>query len=293
MMTTSADLFKRVRKLEIKTRGLSSHIFAGQYHSVFKGMGISFSEVREYHYGDDVRAIDWNVTARLGHPYVKVFEEERELTVMLLVDISGSSAFGTVNQMKRDMMTEICAVLSFSAISNNDKVGLILFTDRIEMFIPPKKGRTHILRIIRELIDFQPMGKGTRISEALRYFNNVIRKRSIAFLLSDFNNTGYHDALRIAGRKHDLIGVRIYDSREESIPPVGLVRAVDAETGSEFWLDTSSRKVRDHYSRFYRDSLSYFNESFLRSRSDQLSIRTDQPYVNALIRFFRKREKVR
>ena len=228
----ATELLKRVRKIEIKTRGLSKNIFAGEYHSAFKGRGMAFSEVRDYQYGDDIRNIDWNVTARFNHPFIKVYEEERELTVMLLVDVSGSRNFGTRTQLKKNMITEISAVLSFSAIQNNDKIGMIMFSDRIEKFIPPKKGRKHILRIIRELINFEPVSQKTNITEALRYFTNVIKKRSTAFIISDFFDENYEDALKIAGKKHDIIALNIYDIREEELPPVGLIRVKDAETGN-------------------------------------------------------------
>jgi len=281
---------KKVRKIEIKTRGLSNHIFSGEYHTVFKGRGMSFSEVREYQFGDDIRSIDWNVTARFGHPFVKVFEEERELTVMLLVDVSQSAFFGTVKQFKNDMITELCAVLSFSAITNNDKVGIIFFSDKIEKFIPPKKGRTHILRIIRELLDFNTEKQGTNISEALRYLNNVMKKRSITFLLSDFIDRNFKDALSIANKRHDVVGIRIYDKGETMLPNIGLVRVRDAESGKMLWLDTASKSVRDAYAKQYRDNYENFRNAFLKSGADQISIRTDESYVNALLRFFRKRE---
>jgi uncharacterized protein (DUF58 family) len=243
----TSELLKKVRKIEIKTKGLSKHIFSGEYHSAFKGRGMSFSEVRAYQYGDDVRNIDWNVTARTGEPHVKVFEEERELTVMLLIDVSRSSFFGTVNQLKNELMTEICALLAFSAINNNDKVGVLFFSDRAEKFIPPKKGRQHILRILRELIDFHPENAGTDIGEALRFFNNIIKKRSICFILSDFLTRGYEDPLRIAARRHDIVAVNLIDPREEELPDVGLIRAADAESGQVRWIDTSSAKVRRQY----------------------------------------------
>ena len=289
----TTELLKKVRKIEIKTRGLSQHIFSGEYHSVFKGRGMSFSEVREYQFGDDIRSIDWNVTARFNHPYVKIFEEERELTVMLLVDVSQSSFFGTVKQMKNEMITEICAVLSFSAINNNDKVGIIFFSDKIEKFIPPKKGKSHILRIIRELLDFHPEGNGTNIREALRYLTNVMKKRSILFLLSDFMGGNYEDALRIAAKKHDVIGLHIVDKRETELPNVGLARVFDAETNQVMWLDTSKSKVRNIYKKFYEENYQYFITTFLKSGADTISIKTDENYVNSLIKFFRKRGKRR
>lgn len=284
------DLLKKVRKIEIKTRGLSNHIFSGEYHTVFKGRGMSFSEVREYQFGDDIRAIDWNVTARFNHPFVKIFEEERELTVMLLVDVSQSSFFGTVNQFKNEMVAEICAVLAFSAIINNDKVGVIFFSDRIEKFIPPKKGRTHILRIIRELLNFRPQSHGTSISEVLRYLNNVMKKRSITFILSDFIDKDFNDALNIANKKHDIVGVHIYDSRETELPDIGLIRVKDAESGRLIWLNTSSKKVRENYRNQYKANFENCRTAFLKSGADLISIRTNESYVNALLKFFKKRE---
>ncbi|MFN7115359.1 MAG: DUF58 domain-containing protein [Saprospiraceae bacterium] len=288
----TSELLKKVRKIEIKTKGLTKHIFSGEYHSAFKGRGMSFSEVRSYQYGDDVRNIDWNVTARTGDPFVKVFEEERELTVMLLVDLSRSAFFGTVEQMKNELLTEICAVLAFSAITNNDKVGVILFSDRIERFIPPKKGKQHILRIIRELLDIVPVGTGTDIGGALRYFNNVIKKRSICFVLSDFMTKGYEDALRIAKRRHDIIGIQMTDPREAELPNIGLVRAMDSESGEIRWIDTASRKVRERYAQWYQDNYQHFRNSFLRSGADMISIMTTEPYVNALMQFFQKRAQI-
>lgn len=285
----TSELLKKVRKIEIKTKGLSKHIFSGEYHSAFKGRGMSFSEVRDYQYGDDVRNIDWNVTARTGDPHIKIFEEERELTVMLMVDISPSSFFGTVTQMKNELLTELSAVLAFSAINNNDKVGLLLFSDQIETFIPPKKGKQHILRIIRELIDFRPAGKGTDIGKALRYLNNVIKKRSICFLMSDFLTGGYENPLKIVARRHDLIGIHIIDPREEKLPNIGLIRAMDAETGQRQWIDTSSSTVRSTYANWFQQNLTYFSKTFARSRADTISIRTNEPYVRALMQFFKKR----
>ncbi|HXH19683.1 MAG TPA: DUF58 domain-containing protein [Chitinophagales bacterium] len=284
------DLLKKVRKIEIKTRGLSNHIFSGEYHTVFKGRGMSFSEVREYQFGDDIRTIDWNVTARFNHPFVKIFEEERELTVMLLVDVSQSSFFGTVNQFKNEMLTEICAVVAFSAIINNDKVGVIFFSDKIEKFIPPKKGRTHILRIIRELLDFHPEHTGTNISEALRYLNNVMKKRSITFLLSDFMDTNFKDALSVANKKHDMVGVHVYDPCETELPDIGLIRVKDAETGDMIWLNTSSKKVRDNYRQQFQRNFENCRTTFLKCGADLISIRTNESYVNALLKFFKKRE---
>lgn len=285
----SSELLRRVRKIEIKTRGLTTQVFSGQYHSAFKGRGMAFSEVREYMPGDDIRSIDWNVTARLNHPYVKVFEEERELTVMLLVDVSASGSFGTNTQFKRDLITELAAVLSFSAIENNDKTGVIFFSDRIELFIPPKKGKSHILRIIRELINIEPKGKGTDIGAALRYFNNMIKKRCIAFVISDFIGVNYERALKIAARKHDLAALRIVDPREAEMPPVGLVRFTDAETGESCMLDTSDRNVRRDYAVFWRQTERQTIELFSRSGIDHATLRTDQPYVQPLLNLFKRR----
>lgn len=285
----TSELLRKVRKIEIKTKGLSKHIFSGEYHSAFKGRGMSFSEVRSYQFGDDVRNIDWNVTARTGDPHVKVFEEERELTVMLLVDLSKSSFFGTVNQFKSELITEMCALLAFSAINNNDKVGVLFFTSEIEKFIPPKKGRQHILRIIRELIDFQPKHTKTDIGKALEYFNNIIKKRSICFLLSDFLTENYEAPLRIAARRHDLIGVRLLDPKEENLPNIGLIRAVDAETGKLNWVDTSSKKVRAAYEDWFNKKQAYFKTMFIKSGADIMDIKTNEPYLNVLHNFFKKR----
>ena len=286
----TSELLKKVRKIEIKTKGLSKHLFSGEYQSTFKGRGMSFSEVRSYQYGDDVRNIDWNVTARTGSPFVKIFEEERELTVMLLIDISKSSFFGTQKQFKNEVITEICAVLAFSAINNNDKVGVIFFTDQIEKFIPPKKGRQHILRIIRELIDFEPASKGTNFGQALEYFNNVIKKRSICFVLSDFMTTDYEKPLRIVARRHDIIGVHLNDPRERELPNVGLVRGVDPETGRLAWLDTSSKRVRSNYQQWYQKNFNYFRSIFVKSGADTISIQTNESYVQALLKFFQRRQ---
>ena len=287
----TSELLKKVRKIEIKTKGLSKHIFSGEYQSAFKGRGMSFSEVRDYHYGDDVRNIDWNVTARLGSAHVKVFEEERELTVMLVIDISKSSFFGTTEQMKNEFITEICAVIAFSAIQNNDKVGVIFFSDKIEKFIPPKKGKQHILRIIRELINIEAEGKKTDIGIGLEYLNNVIKKRCICFVLSDFLGKGYESPLRIARRRHDIIGIHIVDPREEELPNVGLIRAVDAETGQSRWIDSSRSAVREQYSNWFKDNLEYFKTTFLKSGADSFSIRTNEPYAKALLKFFKSRNK--
>lgn len=285
----TSELLKKVRRIEIKTKGLSKHIFSGEYHSAFKGRGMSFSEVRGYQYGDDVRNIDWNVTARTGDPYIKVFEEERELTVMLVVDVSPSSFFGTNEQMKNEIITEISAVLAFSAINNNDKVGIIFFSDKVEKFIPPKKGKQHILRIIRELIDFKPEGKGTNLAIALEYLNNIIKKRCTTFILSDFFTKNYETALRIAARRHDLIGVHMYDTREMEMPNVGLIRVLDAETGQRIWLDTSVKRIRAQYKKWFQDNFTYLKSTFAKSGADIVSIQTNESYVNALLKFFKKR----
>lgn len=287
----TTELLKKVRKIEIKTKGLSKQLFSGEYHSAFKGRGMSFSEVRNYQFGDDVRSIDWNVTARTGQPHVKIFEEERELTVMLLVDVSQSSFFGTTEQLKQGIITEVCAVLSFSAIQNNDKVGVIFFSEKIEKFIPPKKGRQHILRIIRELIDFQPEASGTSLSRALEYFNNVIKKRSICFVLSDFLTPEFEDPLRIASRRHDIIGVHLYDPREASLPAVGLLRAYDAETGRFGWIDTDSSSVRRQYEDRFAKNRERMQATFRKTGASWVSISTDESYVNALLKFFQQRTK--
>jgi uncharacterized protein (DUF58 family) len=286
----TSEIFKKVRKIEIKTRGLSNQIFSGQYHSVFKGRGMAFSEVREYQFGDDIRNIDWNVTARFNHPYIKIFDEERELTVMLLIDVSGSNQFGTRTLLKEETITEIAAVLAFSAIQNNDKVGVIFFSKHVEKFIPPKKGTSHILRIIRELIDFKSQYRETNIAEALRYFTNVIKKRCTAFILSDFLDQGFDDAIKIANKKHDLIAVRIFDERETEIPDVGLVRFRNAETGHLMWVDTSDRRMRENYSKWYIKQQETVNDLFLRSGVDVAKISTDQDYVKPLVNLFKKRE---
>ena len=286
----TSELLKKVRQIEIKTRGLSNNIFAGQYHSAFKGRGMAFSEVREYQFGDDTRDIDWKVTARYVRPYVKVFEEERELTVMLLIDVSGSKDFGTVSQMKRDVTTEIAATLAFSAIQNNDKIGVIFFSDKIEKFIPPQKGRRHILYIIRELIDFRPDDRQTDINQALKYLTNAIKKRCTAFLLSDFIDHGnYHDALTIANRKHDIVAIQVYDRRETELPAVGLMKVCDAETGQERWIDSSSKRVREAYRTWGDKRQAEMNAAFQKSRIDAVSIRTEDDYVKALLALFDKR----
>ena len=286
----TSDLLKRVRQIEIKTRGLSNNIFAGQYHSAFKGKGMSFSEVREYQYGDDVRDIDWNVTARYNKPFVKVFEEERELTVMLLIDVSNSLDFGTVKQLKKDMVTEISASLAFSAIQNNDKIGVIFFSDRIEKFIPPKKGRKHILYIIRELLDFKPESKRTDIKIAVEYLTNVIKKRCTTFMISDFiDENDFRNALTIANRKHDIVAIQVYDRRMAELPDVGLMKVRDAETGHEQWIDTSSRALRRAHNDWWIQRQGVLNETFTKSNVDSVSIRTDQDYVKSLLNLFAKR----
>lgn len=286
----TSDLLKRVRQIEIKTRGLSNNIFAGQYHSAFKGKGMSFSEVREYQYGDDVRDIDWNVTARYNKPFVKVFEEERELTVMLLIDVSNSLDFGTVKQLKKDMVTEIAATLAFSAIQNNDKIGVIFFSGRIEKFIPPKKGRKHILYIIRELLDFKPESKRTDIKTAVEYLTNVIKKRCTTFMISDFiDENDFRNALTIANRKHDIVAIQVYDRRMAELPDVGLMKVRDAETGHEQWIDTSSRALRRAHNDWWIQRQGVLNETFTKSNVDSVSIRTDQDYVKSLLNLFAKR----
>lgn len=286
----TSEIFKKVRQIEIKTRGLSNQIFSGHYHSVFKGRGMAFSEVREYQYGDDIRTIDWNVTARFNHPYVKIFDEERELTVMLIIDVSGSNEFGTKKQFKQKMITEISAVLAFSAIQNNDKVGVIFFSNKIEKFIPPKKGTSHILRIIRELIDFKPEKKQTDISEALRYFTNVIKKRCTAFLISDFQDKDFDNAIKIANRKHDIIAVKIFDEREMDIPDVGLIKVKNAETGKTSWIDTSDIKLRKNHRKWVLKNEKYLDDLFIKSGMDVAKVRTDQDYVKPLVNLFKKRE---
>ena len=286
----TTELLKRVRRIEIKTRGLSNNIFAGEYHSAFKGRGMAFSEVREYQYGDDIRDIDWNVTARFHKPYVKVFEEERELTVMLLVDVSGSLDFGTIKQMKRDMVTEIAATLAFSAMQNNDKIGVIFFSDKIEKFIPPKKGRKHILYIIRELIDFHPESKKTDISVGLQYLTNVMKRRCTAFILSDFiDRKDFKNAMTIANQKHDVVAVQVYDRRIEELPAIGLMKVKDAETGVEQWIDTSSKAVRKAHHDWWIAQKTALDNIFQMSNVDSVSIRTDQDYVKSLISLFAQR----
>lgn len=286
----TSELLQKVRRIEIKTRGLSRNIFAGQYHSAFKGRGMAFSEVREYQYGDDIRDIDWNVTARYVRPYIKVFEEERELTVMLLIDVSGSREFGSVNVMKKEVMTEIAATLAFSAIQNNDKIGVVFFSDKIEKFIPPQKGKKHILYIIRELIDFHPEETKTDISQVLKYLTNAIKKRCTAFIISDFINKGsFKDALTIANRKHDIVAIQVYDRRETELPSVGLMKIKDAETGVERWIDSSSARVRETYKEWWDRRQTEMSDSFKKCRVDSVSVRTEDDYVKALIALFDKR----
>ncbi len=285
----TAELLKKVRKIEIKTRGLSNQIFSGEYHSAFKGRGMTFSEVREYQAGDDIRSIDWNVTARFNTPCVKVFEEEREMTVMLLVDVSSSGEFGTQKQLKQELITELCAVLAFSSIQNNDKIGIIFFTDKIEKFIPPKKGKSHVLRIIRDLIEFKPEHKKTNIELALKYLTGVIKKRSIAFVISDFMDDNFSDALKIANKKHDLVALRIFDKRETELPNVGLVKFLDAETGAIKWVDTSDRKVRVHFNASALKREAFLKETFSRCGVDSANINTADSYVQPLTNLFKRR----
>lgn len=287
----SAELLKKVRKIEIKTRGLSSHLFTGGYHSAFRGKGMSFSEVRLYYPGDDVRAIDWNVTARTGDAYVKVFEEERENTMMLLVDVSGSAVFGSHTVFKEEYLSELCAVLAFSAIANNDKVGVLLFSDRIELFIPPKKGKQHILRIIREILTTKPQGTGTDMNKALQFLNNILKKRSVCFILSDFLAQQYTDALRIVARRHDLIGIHCWDLLERELPDVGVLRVTDAESDKQFWVDTTSGRLRHQYRVQFDQHLLETRDLFRRAGADFLSLGTHEPYVQALLKFFSQRSQ--
>jgi len=283
------ELLKKVRKIEIKTRRLSDHVFGGEYHSTFKGRGMTFSEVRQYQFGDDVRNIDWNVTARYNEPFIKVFEEERELTMLLMADISGSEFFGTDTQFKNEIVTEIAATLAFSAMQNNDKIGLILFSDEIELFIPPKKGKSHVLRIIRELLEFQPKSKKTDIAIALKYMTNVMKKKVILFVLSDFITDGYGDTLKIVANKHDVTGIRVYDRREAEIPNLGMVQMQDEETGEVMLVNTSVKKVRSGYNRYYRERVDYFNESFRKSGAGTIDCRVDESYVKKLLGYFKRR----
>ena len=284
------DLLKKVRKIEIKTRRLSDHIFSGEYHTSFKGRGMTFSEVRQYQYGDDIRAIDWNVTARYNEPYVKVFEEERELTMMLMVDISGSESFGSKNQPKSEIVTEIAATMAFSATQNNDKIGLILFSDQIELYIPPKKGKSHVLRIIRELIEFQPKSKKTDLSQALKFLSGTQKKKAIVFVISDFMvDDDYEKTLKIASKKHDLTGIRVYDIREEKIPNIGMVEMEDAETGEVLVVNTGSKQVRMSYEKQYHDKVNYFKDIFSKCGSGTVNTRVDESYVTKLLSYFKSR----
>jgi uncharacterized protein (DUF58 family) len=286
----TSEIIKKVRKIEIKTRGLSSNIFAGQYHSAFKGRGMAFSEVREYQFGDDVRDIDWNVTARFHRPYVKVFEEERELTVMLLIDVSGSLDFGTQKQMKRDMVTEIAATIAFSAIQNNDKIGVVFFSDKIEKYIPPKKGRKHILYIIREMLDFHPESKRTDVKQVVEFLSSVQKRRTTAFILSDFYvRNDFQQSLQIANRKHDVVAIQVYDQRAKELPDVGLMKVVDAETGFEQYVDTSSKRLRDSYRKYWMNRQAQLLETFNKSKVDSVSIATNEDFVKALMMLFKQR----
>mgnify|MGYP002868789155 CR=1 FL=1 len=288
-MKDTNEILKKVRKIEIKTRGLSRNIFAGEYHTAFKGRGMTFSEVREYQYGDDVRNIDWNVTARFNKPYIKIFEEEREMTMMLLVDVSASGEFGSVNQIKRDMMAEIAATIAFSAIQNNDKIGVIFFTDKIEKFIPPQKGKKHVLYIIRELLGFQPESKKTDIQGALQYLTNAIKKKCTAFVISDFISSDFSKSLLIANRKHDMVALQIYDRRETELPAVGLVKLKDAETGTDMWIDSSDKRIRQAYSNHWSARQENLKQYFNQSGVDSISIATDEDYVKALMKLFKQR----
>ncbi|WP_298901384.1 DUF58 domain-containing protein [uncultured Psychroserpens sp.] len=283
------ELLKKVRKIEIKTRRLSDHIFGGEYHSTFKGRGMTFSEVRQYQFGDDVRNIDWNVTARYNEPFVKVFEEERELTMMLMVDISGSELFGTDVQFKNEIVTEIAATLAFSATQNNDKIGLILFSDNIELYIPPKKGRSHVLRIIRELIEFKPKSKLTNVGEAFKFLSNVMKKKAIVFVLSDFIADDYKQNLKIAAGRHDITGIRVYDKGEEAIPNLGMVQMEDEETGELILVNTASKSVRQNYSNYYNDKVNYYKDTFTKSGSGTINCRVDESYVKKLLGYFKRR----
>ncbi|MCG6189209.1 DUF58 domain-containing protein [Maribellus maritimus] len=287
----ATELLKKVRQIEIKTRGLSRNIFAGEYHSAFKGRGMAFSEVREYQFGDDIRNIDWNVTARYNHPYVKIFEEERELTVMLLIDVSGSREFGSAEKLKKNIITEISAILSFSAIQNNDKIGVIFFSNTIEKFIPPKKGKSHILRIIRELIDFQPQEKGTDITGAIRYLTNAIKKRCTAFVISDFmdENPDLDMALSIANNKHDVVALKVYDEREKELPSIGMIKLKDAETGQYVWVDSSSKRIRKTYSDWWNKHVARLDALFKKCGIDYARIDTNEDYVKSLMTLFKKR----
>ena len=285
----TSELLKKVRKIEIKTRGLSKNIFAGEYHSAFKGRGMTFAEVREYQYGDDIRSIDWNVTARFGHPYIKVFEEERELTVVLLIDVSGSREFGTVSQLKKDIFTEVAATLAFSTIQNNDKIGVIFFSDKIEKFIPPKKGKKHVLQIIRELIDFEPESNKTDIAGALRYLTNAIKKSSTAFIISDFIDTNFERDLTIASRKHDVVAMQVYDIRETELPNVGLIKLKDAESGERVWVDTSDKRLRTTFKHAWGEGQLALQKAFTKSGVDLVSMSTSDDYVRSLMKLFKMR----
>ncbi|MGV8826774.1 MAG: DUF58 domain-containing protein [Breznakibacter sp.] len=285
----TTELLKKVRQIEIKTKGLSNHIFAGEYHSAFKGRGMTFSEVREYQYGDDVRNIDWNVTARFNRPFIKIFEEEREMTVVLLIDVSGSREFGTSMRFKKNLITEMAATLAFSTIQNNDKIGVVFFSDKIEKFIPPKKGRKHVLHIIRELLTFTPENRQTDLSEVLRYLTSAIKKRCTAFVISDFMDDNFEKALRIANQKHDLVALQVYDHRETELPAIGLVKLKDAETGQFKWVDTSDRLVRESYSRWWTTRDQQVQTIFAKSGVDSVKVRTDEDYVRSLITLFKKR----
>ena len=285
----TSELLKKVRKIEIKTRGLSKNIFAGEYHSAFKGRGMTFAEVREYQYGDDIRSIDWNVTARFGHPYIKVFEEERELTVVLLIDVSGSREFGTVSQLKKDIFTEVAATLAFSTIQNNDKIGVIFFSDKIEKFIPPKKGKKHVLQIIRELIDFEPESNKTDIAGALRYLTNAIKKSSTAFIISDFIDANFERDLTIASRKHDVVAMQVYDIRETELPNVGLIKLKDAESGERVWVDTSDKRLRTTFKHAWGEGQLALQKAFTKSGVDLVSMSTSDDYVRALMKLFKMR----
>ena len=287
---TTAELLKKVRQVEIKTRGMVNQVFSGEYHSVFKGRGMEFAEVREYSYGDDIRKIDWNVTARANKPFIKIFEEERELTVMLVVDVSKSGQFGTVASTKNEIATEICAVLAFSAIRNNDKVGLILFSDGVEKFIAPNKGKSHILRIVRELLSFEPKGTGTNVSAALRFLNSVIKKRSISFIVSDFIDKDYDNALRVVSKRHDVIAVTLNDPRERELPKIGLIKMKDAESGVERWIDTSDKGIQSSFQQYWKEHDERMRKAFLSTKVDRITIETHKPYIRPLVDFFKMRE---
>jgi uncharacterized protein (DUF58 family) len=283
------ELLKKVRKIEIKTKRLSNHIFSGEYHTSFKGRGMTFSEVRQYQYGDDIRAIDWNVTARYNEAHVKVFEEERELTMLLMVDISGSESFGSQSQFKKDIVTEIAATMAFSATQNNDKIGLILFSDQIELYIPPKKGRSHVLRIIRELIEFEPKSQKTDIAQALKFLSGTQKKKAIVFVISDFMADDYEQTLKIASKKHDVTGIRVYDIREEKMPNLGMIEMLDAETGEVHLVNTASKSVRMNYEKHYQDKVSFFKDTFRKSGSGVVNTRVDENYVTKLLGYFKSR----